>query len=307
MDTMKTGSYLAALRKDAGMTQQEAADRLGVSNKTISKWESGGGFPDIAILPALAELYGVTADDLLAGEPVRRAAASGGGQVEQYLARRGELRWRIGYAVAALCLLASAIFRGYAWSLLLFAAAAAALWIGWSRCSGEELRRRLAMLLPCAAVLIWTFFSYFIAHSLAEVLTAAYKNGGLVVPALSRRIRWELTLLLMPGLYALLRGAARRWSGSRCLLTRPYFQITAAGWLACVVEEIVCWIVILPPATAYAATSAPSSSQRFLALAQAYGTVLDAFWYLPAILVAATLLALAVTAIVRWNSAARAG
>ena len=56
MDTMKTGSYLAALRKDAGMTQQEAADRLGVSNKTISKWESGGGFPDIAILPALAEL-----------------------------------------------------------------------------------------------------------------------------------------------------------------------------------------------------------------------------------------------------------
>ena len=307
MDAAKIGDFLSALRKAQGYTQQEVAEKLNLSNKTISKWENGGGLPDITVLPALAELYGVTADDILAGEPVRRAAASGGGQVEQYLARRGELRWRIGYAVAALCLLASAIFRGYAWSLLLFAAAAAALWIGWSRCSGEELRRRLAMLLPCAAVLIWTFFSYFIAHSLAEVLTAAYKNGGLVVPALSRRIRWELTLLLMPGLYALLRGAARRWSGSRCLLTRPYFQITAAGWLACVVEEIVCWIVILPPATAYAATSAPSSSQRFLALAQTYGTVLDAFWYLPAILVAATLLALAVTAIVRWNRAARTG
>ena len=72
MDTMKTGSYLAALRKDAGMTQQETADRLGVSNKTISKWESGGGFPDLAILPALAALYGVPADDILAGETVRR-------------------------------------------------------------------------------------------------------------------------------------------------------------------------------------------------------------------------------------------
>lgn len=81
MDTTKTGSYLAALRKDAGMTQQETADRLGVSNKTISKWESGGGFPDIAILPALAELYGVTADDILAGETVRRGDTSGGGQV----------------------------------------------------------------------------------------------------------------------------------------------------------------------------------------------------------------------------------
>lgn len=107
MDTTKTGGYLAALRKDAGMTQQEAADRLGVSNKAISKWESGGGFPDIAILPALAELYGVTADDILAGETVRQS--TGGRQVEQYLAQRYGLRWRIGYAVAALCLLAAAL------------------------------------------------------------------------------------------------------------------------------------------------------------------------------------------------------
>ena len=87
MDTAKTGAYLASLRKAAGMTQQDAADRLGVSNKTVSKWESGGGFPDITVLPALAELYGVTADDILAGEPVR--PGSGGGRVEQYLARQG--------------------------------------------------------------------------------------------------------------------------------------------------------------------------------------------------------------------------
>lgn len=103
MDTAKTGAYLASLRKAAGMTQQDAADRLGVSNKTVSKWESGGGFPDITVLPALAELYGVTADDILAGEPVR--PGSGGGRVEQYLARRGELRWRIGFSAAALFLL----------------------------------------------------------------------------------------------------------------------------------------------------------------------------------------------------------
>ena len=99
MDTAKTGAYLASLRKAAGMTQQDAADRLGVSNKTVSKWESGGGFPDITVLPALAELYGVTADDILAGEPVQ--PGSGGGRVEQYLARRGELRWRIGFSAAA--------------------------------------------------------------------------------------------------------------------------------------------------------------------------------------------------------------
>ncbi len=178
MDTMKTGSYLAALRKDAGMTQQEAADRLGVSNKTISKWESGGGFPDIAILPALAELYGVTADDILAGETVRPAAAPGSGQVEQYLARRGELRWRIGYAVAALCLLTAALFHGYIWSFLPIAAAAAALWIGWGTCSGEGLRRRLAMLLPCAVLLVWFGLTYFqLAFRLASALMAGYDNG----------------------------------------------------------------------------------------------------------------------------------
>lgn len=42
MDAQKTGAYLAMLRKTRGMTQQEIADRLGVSNKTVSKWESGG-------------------------------------------------------------------------------------------------------------------------------------------------------------------------------------------------------------------------------------------------------------------------
>ena len=42
MDAKKTGAYLAALRKARGMTQQEAAEQLGVSNRTVSKWENGG-------------------------------------------------------------------------------------------------------------------------------------------------------------------------------------------------------------------------------------------------------------------------
>lgn len=68
MDMEKTGTYLASLRRGRDMTQQQVADILGVSNKTVSKWESGAGLPDIAALPALAALYGVTADDILAGE-----------------------------------------------------------------------------------------------------------------------------------------------------------------------------------------------------------------------------------------------
>ena len=56
-----------------------AADQLGVSNKTVSKWENGAGLPDITVLPALAELYGVTADDILAGETVRGRPAEAQG------------------------------------------------------------------------------------------------------------------------------------------------------------------------------------------------------------------------------------
>jgi transcriptional regulator with XRE-family HTH domain len=64
------GGFIAALRKSRGMTQQEVADRLNVSNKTISKWERDEGYPEITIIPALAELFGVTSDEILRGERI---------------------------------------------------------------------------------------------------------------------------------------------------------------------------------------------------------------------------------------------
>ena len=90
MNVEKTGAYLASLRKGRDMTQQQVADILGVSNKTVSKWESGAGLPDIGALPALAALYGVTADDILAGETRPRAVSDDNVQreVETYLERR---------------------------------------------------------------------------------------------------------------------------------------------------------------------------------------------------------------------------
>ena len=67
------GEFLAILRKSKGYTQQDAADRLGVSNKTVSSWETGASSPDISMLPAIAELYGVTCDELLRGERISPA------------------------------------------------------------------------------------------------------------------------------------------------------------------------------------------------------------------------------------------
>lgn len=68
MDTEKIGSFIAARRKARGITQQQLADEIGLTNKAISKWETGQGMPDITLLPLLAEILGVKVDELLKGE-----------------------------------------------------------------------------------------------------------------------------------------------------------------------------------------------------------------------------------------------
>lgn len=68
MDTIKTGRYIANQRKLLRITQRELADMLGVTNRTVSKWETGTGMPDIGILPVLAEVLGTTIDCILRGE-----------------------------------------------------------------------------------------------------------------------------------------------------------------------------------------------------------------------------------------------
>lgn len=68
MDQIKTGNLIRALRLERGMTQLTLAQALGVSAKAVSKWECGGGAPDISLLPSLAETLGVSARALLRGE-----------------------------------------------------------------------------------------------------------------------------------------------------------------------------------------------------------------------------------------------
>jgi len=68
MDAKNIGSTIAGLRKKYGMTQQALAEKLGVSDKAVSKWESGMGYPDITVFPNLAALFGVTVDYLMFGE-----------------------------------------------------------------------------------------------------------------------------------------------------------------------------------------------------------------------------------------------
>ena len=70
MDTMKIGGYIQHLRKAAGLTQKELADKLGVSFQAVSKWENGDALPDTGLLLALCDELNTTGDKLLNGGSV---------------------------------------------------------------------------------------------------------------------------------------------------------------------------------------------------------------------------------------------
>ena len=68
MDQGKIGQFIAQLRKERGMTQEQLGELLGVSQRTVSRWETGRNMPDIGLLPPLAETLGVTVAELLEGQ-----------------------------------------------------------------------------------------------------------------------------------------------------------------------------------------------------------------------------------------------
>ena len=70
MDLKVIGTFLAKLRKDRGMTQESLGEVLGVSGKTVSRWETGAYLPPVEMLEALSDLYGLTINELLAGRPL---------------------------------------------------------------------------------------------------------------------------------------------------------------------------------------------------------------------------------------------
>ncbi len=72
MDASKTGKLIAAKRKEKGLTQKELAERLKVTDKAVSKWETGRGMPDVSVLEKLAEELGVTVSEMLNGSEVEK-------------------------------------------------------------------------------------------------------------------------------------------------------------------------------------------------------------------------------------------
>ena len=77
MNNYVTGGTIKALREARNLTQAELADKIGVSSKTVSKWETAKGLPDITLLQPLASALGVSVIELMNGEPIANHNVSG--------------------------------------------------------------------------------------------------------------------------------------------------------------------------------------------------------------------------------------
>ncbi|SDI19454.1 Helix-turn-helix [Pseudobutyrivibrio sp. 49] len=77
LDLLKTGSFISEMRKDKGLTQKQLADLVGVSDKAVSRWETGKGLPDTSIMPELCKALDINVNELLSGERLNAEAYSG--------------------------------------------------------------------------------------------------------------------------------------------------------------------------------------------------------------------------------------
>lgn len=77
MDCRKSGRVILTLRKEKGMTQKQVAEAIGISDKTVSKWERGFGCPDVSLLPELSVVLGVNIEQILSGELCEKEKENG--------------------------------------------------------------------------------------------------------------------------------------------------------------------------------------------------------------------------------------
>lgn len=97
MEKKTIGKFISALRRASGMTQRELGDRLFVSDKTVSRWERDECTPELSLIPVIAEIFGITTDELLRGERNSSDASEGDAQNASKKARsRKQFRLMLG-------------------------------------------------------------------------------------------------------------------------------------------------------------------------------------------------------------------
>ncbi len=99
MERKTLGSFIAVLRKASGMTQKELAQKLNVSDKAVSRWERDESAPDLTLIPVIADIFGVTSDELLRGERSQRETEEIFSQKSQkqldYILERNAMKFKV--------------------------------------------------------------------------------------------------------------------------------------------------------------------------------------------------------------------
>ncbi|MBP3596928.1 MAG: helix-turn-helix transcriptional regulator [Clostridia bacterium] len=72
MNQEKIGKFIAELRKEKNLTQEQLAEKLGISNKSISRWENGKTMPDYSLLTDICNEFGITINELMSGEKIEK-------------------------------------------------------------------------------------------------------------------------------------------------------------------------------------------------------------------------------------------
>ena len=190
MDARTFGGFVAACRKEKGMTQAELAEKLHVTDKAVSRWERGVGFPDIATLEPLAAALEVSVLELMKSERIEAAhlgqeEAAGvvldtldGAKDQRQRERRNVLALLGGVAVADLVILlldnlkwqGGALFiwgAGVAFPLFCLSGALALLGMGvWQLVNGRPWRRSILISAGLLLLLILLFVSFLLAGAL---------------------------------------------------------------------------------------------------------------------------------------------
>ena len=94
MEKMTIGKFIAALRRARGMTQKELGEKLFVSDKTVSRWERDECDPELSLIPAIAEIFGITTDELLRGQRRSEDAAPPTPEAAARQKSKSDKQWR---------------------------------------------------------------------------------------------------------------------------------------------------------------------------------------------------------------------
>lgn len=196
MDQSKIGKFIMARRRERGLTQAQLAEKLHITDRAVSKWETGKSLPDSSIMLALCEILGITADELLSGgredRETRPADPPPSGPPARRVSRGAGRRWWCGvlfsgglFAGVLVCFICdAALSGGLSWSLLVALSAG----YGWAVLFPALALRRGGVLGSLLAVSVFTVpYLYGLRYLLAM---GAVFSVGAVLAVISILFLW---------------------------------------------------------------------------------------------------------------------